>query len=310
MLSEFNGVFIAIGVFICIIGLWNLLDYVRMNHYFNGITFFQLKNQLAEPVCDLNELFSYNEEVKRDLFPRWVKEYQKKEYEPQQSKLNSLLNSAVNQHDCSSSVCGQAQQQPVKYLCKYFGFSLDEDTLFIFQNILSDYNEINSRTNELLFQREQIYGSVSSTMPKFRSKRWLKLLPYRLGLLNQRNFELTCPSYLFLYTSPKGKSTKRAEITLDFLTVRQLVDFLTVIVGKKSSGAYQRALMTSELREKIKKRDKYSCVCCGVSLRDEPHLLLEIDHIIPVSKGGKSVPENLQTLCWKCNRSKGSKMPI
>lgn len=36
--------------------------------------------------------------------------------------------------------------------------------------------------------------------------------------------------------------------------------------------------------------------------------MLEIDHIIPVSKGGVTSADNLQTLCWKCNRSKGSKV--
>ena len=40
----------------------------------------------------------------------------------------------------------------------------------------------------------------------------------------------------------------------------------------------------------------------------EPNLLLEIDHIIPVSKGGLTEESNLQTLCWKCNRSKSDKI--
>ncbi|MFC5731548.1 MULTISPECIES: HNH endonuclease [Nocardioides] len=51
------------------------------------------------------------------------------------------------------------------------------------------------------------------------------------------------------------------------------------------------------------------CRHCAVSLADEPHLLLEVDHIVPVSKGGLSTPENLQTLCWRCNRRKSNKSP-
>ena len=65
----------------------------------------------------------------------------------------------------------------------------------------------------------------------------------------------------------------------------------------------QRQLMTNNLREQIKRRDGYKCVCCGASLEDEPHLLLEIDRIIPVSKGGKTLPENqqrLSLLCYSC----------
>lgn len=75
------------------------------------------------------------------------------------------------------------------------------------------------------------------------------------------------------------------------------------------SAAGQRALMTVRLRGEIKEHDRYACVQCRVSVAAEPHLLLEIDHIMPVSKGGLSTPENLQTLCWRCNRTKGSKVP-
>ena len=66
-------------------------------------------------------------------------------------------------------------------------------------------------------------------------------------------------------------------------------------------------LMTSQLREKIKYRDNYKCCSCSLGIVDEPNLLLEIDHKIPLSKGGITTYDNLQTLCWKCNRTKGAK---
>ena len=58
----------------------------------------------------------------------------------------------------------------------------------------------------------------------------------------------------------------------------------------------------------LKNRDNFTCCMCGNSTHSEPNLLLEIDHIIPISKGGYTVEENLQTLCWKCNRSKSNKI--
>ncbi len=71
----------------------------------------------------------------------------------------------------------------------------------------------------------------------------------------------------------------------------------------------ERNKMTKALRQRIIERDNYTCQICGNSTYNEPNLLLEVDHIIPISKGGKTVDNNLQCLCWKCNRSKGNKLP-
>ena len=67
----------------------------------------------------------------------------------------------------------------------------------------------------------------------------------------------------------------------------------------------QRSLMTRELREQIAFRDNYTCQICGKYMPDG--VGLHIDHIVPISKGGKSVPSNLQVLCSKCNGKKSAK---
>ena len=72
---------------------------------------------------------------------------------------------------------------------------------------------------------------------------------------------------------------------------------LSVYYSKK-----QRSLMTKELRERIAFRDNYTCQICGKYMPDG--VGLHIDHIIPVSRGGKSIPSNLQVLCSKCNGKK------
>ena len=58
--------------------------------------------------------------------------------------------------------------------------------------------------------------------------------------------------------------------------------------------------------EQIMIRDDYTCQICGKYMPDE--VRLQIDHIIPVSKGGKTIPSNLQTLCSKCNGKKANKL--
>lgn len=50
---------------------------------------------------------------------------------------------------------------------------------------------------------------------------------------------------------------------------------------------------------------KFQCAHCG--LTGDNRLGFEVDHITPMNKGGKSVPENLQILCRSCNRKKSDK---
>ncbi len=59
--------------------------------------------------------------------------------------------------------------------------------------------------------------------------------------------------------------------------------------------------VTSKKRWLVLVRDKFTCQFCG---RSAPNVELEIDHIIPKSKGGKARLDNLQVSCVQCNRSK------
>ena len=58
------------------------------------------------------------------------------------------------------------------------------------------------------------------------------------------------------------------------------------------------------LRYKVMMRDNCRCCVCGKSPATHPGIELEVDHIIPYSKGGETTLENLQTLCIQCNRGK------
>ena len=68
----------------------------------------------------------------------------------------------------------------------------------------------------------------------------------------------------------------------------------------------QRKLMTKQLRKMVMERDNYTCQCCGKYMPDE--VGLQIDHIIPINKGGKTILSNLQVLCSKCNGRKSDKL--
>lgn len=54
----------------------------------------------------------------------------------------------------------------------------------------------------------------------------------------------------------------------------------------------------------LKKQYHYTCLCCH---RQEPEIKLAIDHIVPLSRGGKNTIDNLQPLCSSCNSRKYNK---
>ena len=65
-----------------------------------------------------------------------------------------------------------------------------------------------------------------------------------------------------------------------------------------------RKPISKKLRFDIFKRDEFTCSYCGSK---PPSVVLEIDHILPVSKGGENDIDNLVTSCFNCNRGKSNK---
>lgn len=60
------------------------------------------------------------------------------------------------------------------------------------------------------------------------------------------------------------------------------------------------------LRATVLIRDNCLCRMCGASPAKDPAVTLHVDHVVPWSKGGRTVIENLQTLCERCNVGKGA----
>lgn len=60
-----------------------------------------------------------------------------------------------------------------------------------------------------------------------------------------------------------------------------------------------------KVRFEIFKRDKFTCQYCG---RKPPEVVLNVDHVVPVSKDGSDEPHNLLTGCWDCNIGKSNNL--
>ena len=64
-----------------------------------------------------------------------------------------------------------------------------------------------------------------------------------------------------------------------------------------------REPLSKKVRFNVFKRDNFTCQYCG---KHPPNIILEVDHIQPVSKNGSNNIENLITSCFDCNRGKSA----
>lgn len=67
-----------------------------------------------------------------------------------------------------------------------------------------------------------------------------------------------------------------------------------------------RVKIPATLRAEVLHRDNFTCQWDGKNRQNTPGLVLHVDHVVPVSKGGKTELSNLQVLCADCNIGKGN----
>jgi 5-methylcytosine-specific restriction endonuclease McrA len=80
----------------------------------------------------------------------------------------------------------------------------------------------------------------------------------------------------------------------------EYIEFEETIMKKR---LYNRDVkLWKKISKQVFKRDKYTCKYCN-----QKGGILEVDHIIPISKGGSNHLSNLTTSCRKCNRQKKDK---
>ena len=83
------------------------------------------------------------------------------------------------------------------------------------------------------------------------------------------------------------------------------------MAGERRDSIFERASLPQgprninwRLRFIAMRRDNFKCKVCGRSPATDPSIILHVDHIQAWIKGGKTVLENLQTLCSVCNIGK------
>lgn len=210
--------------------------------------------------------------------------------------------------EVSATVFASAENNPLEYIIKNFypNKNLYPEQIQKLQLLVEELATL-KEAKHIIDNYKKEYQQYISDVPDFVMMEDEAGFYSRLGFANIDESTLNV-EYTFSYTSGGGMAQRKFTVPM---TEETIVDLIKALENKLTLSAFtkeQRALMTSRLREAIKKRDNFTCCSCGNSTYKEPNLLLEIDHIVPVSKGGCTVEENLQTLCWKCNRAKSNKM--
>lgn len=305
-----SSILLPIGLILFVIFIfWKIYEII----YYKSSKFSELKNRIDSYIQNCNELNDHIEELKETYLEIKQVDYGNSNYFDN-SKYNykrpELKNQkyASNVYDCFRTVCDNARKQSFKYLCKYFDIKSDEVTLAKFEEVLNNFESAEQGQILLKKEREEILSSISNEIPFLIRHFSKKNLEKHLGFKEIDFKTVYFPKYIFNYVSSGGNASMQCEVLIDIDNLNKFVNYLSENIKFKKSVKGQRALMTSSLRKQILEHDGYVCKYCGASLQKEPNLLLEVDHIIPVSKGGMTTVDNLQTLCWRCNRKKGAKI--
>jgi len=112
------------------------------------------------------------------------------------------------------------------------------------------------------------------------------------------------------YTSPKGQNSYSRGLECDFEQLRSGLTEVKQIQQTQSTARFlrrqERNRMSESLRYQVLSRDNSRCTRCGATPQTHG-VSLHVDHIVPVSKGGKTEIGNLQTLCAPCNLGKSNR---
>lgn len=174
-----------------------------------------------------------------------------------------------------------------------------------------------NRVNYVLYEEELKKINVhQGYLVDIKPKKENKLLKREEKLFNKATLKphMYLNIKIFIKYVDMGKNLKaRKDESFKEDQIRYYIKGLKDKKGKKYNNEkiwnslvkYERGKVSLHMRFYIYDRDGYRCKKCG---RHGRRADLEIDHIVPISRGGKSVPSNLQTLCKSCNYHKGTRI--
>lgn len=283
----------------------NILSYYESNE-FSKVK--ESCKQLMDSKKDFNEYINEKVESIKKLFG--LGDLRNETKHDNEYKYNRKYEKIVSPFakEVSRTIFSSAENNPIEYVIKYFYEDRNEyeGEIEKLKSLLNELETLND-AKQIINNYKLEFDEYLKEVPKYVLENDEDAFYSRLGFAtideSVLNFE-----YIFSTTTPGGTKHDTFSVKMNEETISKVINKLQDKLSSASLAKEQRALMTTKLRQTIKERDNYTCCICGNSTQKEPNLLLEIDHKIPVSKGGLTIEGNLQTLCWKCNRSKSNKI--
>ena len=160
-----------------------------------------------------------------------------------------------------------------------------------------------------LYERHGQQHSATSGSDQLKAEVFRRIEARLFGRMRLRQPQCTAQvSCTVTYTSPQGRNSYRRSREWTFT---QLVDELSEMRRfreQRSTTEFlrrqERNRMTGRVRAEVLRRDGSRCQMCGTT--PSHGAVMHVDHIVPVSHGGKTIASNLQALCQDCNLGKSN----
>ena len=178
------------------------------------------------------------------------------------------------------------------------------------------YDELGKYSNSTLARR---FGTWNNALAKAGLE-----LSNEVNITDERLFENILTLWQHYGRQPRRSELAKTPSTISQSPYNRKFSSWTAALGAfvtfANTGGVDAPTMTSSDKTQLKigrdpslrlrwyvlQRDRFTCCACGASPALIVGVELHVDHIIPWSKGGETVINNLQTLCSVCNLGKSN----
>ena len=209
---------------------------------------------------------------------------------------DEIINKMIE--DCREKYFGDVILPPCKYtdieaMLKYYAYSGKKPVLTPIEEIDREKVNLSYIAQNMLDLRLNDYEKRDYLERLWNDENTLLKLFYTEYEYFKRQLDKEVDKIVYEIISGSSPNVKYDQRTLEEMSLYQI---------RERNPAYGEKLKNTVFKSALK-NGVYKCNRCG-KISPYPNDF-QVDHIIPMSKGGKTVIGNLQLLCKKCNGIKG-----